>query len=180
MSLLTYNELVKFVEDGHIEGVHPDNINGGSIDLNLAPGFIFEGIPLDDGFIDLGKKETPRMVNDPGDTLLLPPGGFALASTAQVFHLPNDIAGHYMLKSSLARAGMNHLLAGWADPGWHSSALTLELLNVLRYHTMTLKAGDKIGQMVFWRGEEVPEQASYATRGQYNNDLKTTASKGAR
>lgn len=180
MSLLTYNELVKFVEDGHIQGVHPDNINGASIDLTLAPGFIFEGIPLDDGYIDLGKKETPRMIDDPSDTLILPPKDFALASTQQIFHLPNDIAGHYMLKSSLARAGMQHLFAGWADPSWHSSALTLELMNVLKYHTLKLQAGDKVGQMVFWRGEEVPEEASYAARGQYNNDLKATASKGAR
>lgn len=180
MSLLTYNELVNFVEDGHIEGVHPDNINGGSIDLTLAPGFIFEGTPLDDGIVDLGKKETPRMINDRGGELMLQPGEFALASTAQVFHLPNDIAGHYMLKSSLARAGMQHLFAGWADPGWHGSSLTLELINVLRHHTLKLNAGDKVGQMVFWRGEAVPEEASYATRGQYNNDLKATASKGAR
>lgn len=179
MSLLTHNELVRLVEDGAIEGVAPENINGASIDLTLADGFWTEGTISNNAEVRLGRKETPRMNHHTG-RLALQPGEFALAATEQVFHLPNDIAGHYMLKSSLARAGLQHLFAGWADPGWHGSVLTLELVNCLRRHTLVLEPGDKCGQMVFWRGKAVPDHASYANRGSYNGDRHAQPSKGAR
>jgi len=179
VSLLTHNELVALVDSGAIEGVEPEQINGASIDLTLADGFWFES---PDGFTDevmLGQKGTPLMTHQTG-RLKLFPGDFALAATEQIFHLPNDIAGHYMLKSSLARAGLQHLFAGWADPTWHGSALTLELVNCLRWHSLILEPGDKCGQMVFWRGQPVPDHASYAVNGQYCNDKGAQPSKGAR
>ncbi|WP_129141480.1 dCTP deaminase [Modicisalibacter coralii] len=183
MSLLTHNELVALVESGAIEGVEPDQINGASIDLTLADGFLKESLPENDNrltrLVHLGEKQTPAMSKRTGQ-LVLHPGEFALAATQQIFHLPNDIAGHYMLKSSLARAGLQHLFAGWADPTWHGSALTLELVNCLTFHSLVLKPGDKCGQMVFWRGQPVPESASYAVRGQYNQSKTVEASKGVR
>lgn len=179
MSLLTHNELVALVESGAVENVDPSHINGGSIDLTLADGFMLEGVPEGDGMVNLGAKEVPEMRKAYG-TLVLQPGDFALAATEQIFHLPDNIAGHYMLKSSLARAGLQHLFAGWADPTWHSSALTLELVNCLRHHTLVLRPGDKCGQMVFWRGEPVPEHASYAVKGQYNGQGAVQQSKGVR
>jgi dCTP deaminase len=181
MSLLTHNELVALVESGAIENVKPEQISGASIDLTLADGYMLESVMAiaERADVYLGEKQAPRMIKRNG-TLRLAPGGFALAATQQIFHLPNNIAGHYMLKSSLARAGLNHLFAGWADPTWHGSALTLELHNVLRYHTLILKPGDPCGQMVFWRGEPVPDHASYARRGQYNRQPAVQESKGTR
>lgn len=179
MSLLTHNELVALVESGAIENVRPEQVNGASVDLNLADGFMIESRPRQSQPIDLGRKQTPAMMRTTG-VLTLQPGDFALAATQQIFHLPNDIAGHFMLKSSLARAGLQHLFAGWADPGWHGSALTLEFHNVLRHHALMLKPGDKCGQIIFWRGEPVPDHASYAVRGQYNKQPGVQQSKGVR
>ena len=180
MSILTYNELVMLVESGAIENVKPEHINGASVDLTLADGFFVEAVPADvHRMVRLGAKETPTMRRTEGH-LILCPGEFALAATEQIFHLPNDVAGHYMLKSSLARAGLQHLFAGFADPTWNGSALTLELQNVLTYHSLLLRPGDKIGQMVFWRGQPVPTEASYATRGQYNGTPGAQQSLGVR
>ena len=181
MSILTYNELVALVDSGAIENVKPEYINGASTDLTLADGFLVEERPIEmpTAPVCLGDKETPVMRRVEGH-LLLAPGDFALAATEQIFHLPNDVAGHYMLKSSLARAGLQHLFAGFADPTWHGSALTLELQNVLRHHSLLLRPGDKIGQMVFWRGQPVPEEASYAKRGQYNATPGVQQSKGVK
>lgn len=181
MSILTYNELTALVDSGAIENVKPEYINGASIDLTLADGFYVEKhLPNErNSIVFLGEKQAPAMKRIEG-CLLLSPGDFALAATEQIFHLPNDIAGHYMLKSSLARAGLQHLFAGFADPTWHGSALTLELQNVLRHHSLLLRPGDKIGQIVFWRGQPVPEEASYATRGQYNSTPGVQQSKGVK
>jgi dCTP deaminase len=108
------------------------------------------------------------------------PGEFVLAQTQEMFYLPNDLAFEYKLKSSMARNGLNHLLAGHADPGWHGSVLTLEFHNISQFHPLILKTGMKAGQLVFHRGEPVPAEASYAVRGQYNNTDQATASRGLR
>tara|TARA_R100000093_G_scaffold67553_1_gene38985 strand:+ start:336 stop:878 length:543 start_codon:yes stop_codon:yes gene_type:complete len=180
MSLITYTELCALVHQGVIENVKHDQINGASIDLTLADGYLFEDRPYGcKEYVFLGNKETPKMVKHSGD-LVLKPGAFALASTEQIFNLPDDIAAIYVLKSSMARAGLNHLNAGYCDPGWHGSALTMEFHNTLRHHTLVMRPGDKCGQMYFFRGEMVPELASYAVRGQYNGDGGVQASKGVR
>ena len=102
------------------------------------------------------------------DPYKLLPGHFCLAETCELFNLPEDISAQFVLKSSRARLGQNHLLAGWCDPGWHGSKLTLELKNERRYHGLPLYPGMKIGQMVFHRMSNVPVN-SYAVTGHYNN-----------
>jgi dCTP deaminase len=132
--------------------------------------------------IRLSRKETPDMIRvEMGENgFELQPGEFCLAQTREVFNLPNDIAFEFKLKSSLARSGLNHLLAGYADPGWHGSVLTLEYHNVWQGHRLVLKPGMPCGQIVLYRGEPVPEHASYARRGQYNDNREAQPSKGVR
>jgi dCTP deaminase len=184
MSILTHNELVQLVQQGVVEPVRPDQINAASIDLTLGDNLWIEDSPAGwSSVVDLHQKEVPRMVMvDLRKTGFydIQPGQFVLASTREVFHLPNDVAAEYKLKSSLARAGLGHLLAGWADPGWHGSVLTLEFVNHLKYNSLRLRPGMRCGQMIFYRGEAVPDHASYAERGRYNQDTAATPSKGVR
>lgn len=186
MSLLTYLELIKLVENGSITGVEPEHINAASIDVIMGPTVMVESSGGSDFGkpVDLSCKKNIRLfeldLTPPNDALYLMPGQFALLHTSNKFYLPNDVAAQFVLKSSLARNGLDHLLAGWCDPGWHNSVLTLEVRNVTQFHTLVLRPGMKIGQMTFWRGREVPAAASYATRGQYNGDDKVSASKGVR
>lgn len=179
--ILTHNELTALVNSGAIEGVKPEQINGASIDLTLGDVFWVEDYPFEHReLVHLGDKETPMMLQSSGK-LILKPGQFCLAQTREVFHLPDNVAAHYMLKSSLARAGLQHLFAGFADPTWNGSVLTLEYVNQLRHHSLVLEPGMKCGQMVFFRGTSpVPPEHSYAVKGQYNNDTKAQPSKGAR
>jgi len=111
------------------------------------------------------------------DPYWLQPGEFCLAETREIFNLPDFIAAQFVLKSSRAREGLEHLLAGYCDPGWHGSRLTLELQNARRMHPIALWPGMKIGQMVFHKMEGIPAR-SYAITGRYCNDLTVTASKG--
>ena len=104
------------------------------------------------------------------DPYMLSPGSFCLAETRECFNLPEDVSAQFVLKSSRAREGLNHLLAGWCDPGWHGSKLTLELKNERRHCPIRLWPGLKIGQMVFHFMSQVP-QASYAVTGHYNGHL---------
>ena len=184
MSLLTHDELIVLVEEGVIQNCDTSQVNAASIDITLGNTIWYEDRPRRGcDIVDLMAKETPAIdkieIAQTG-YFDLHPGVFILASSREVFNLPNNIAAEYKLKSSLARAGLDHLNAGWADPGWHGSVLTLELHNVLSYHTLRLRPGMKIGQMVFFKGSAVPEYASYAVRGAYNGDKIATPSKGVR
>ena len=182
MSLITHTELVQLVADGVITGVHPDHVNGASIDVTLGSTLYIEASPRG-GYdrVDLMAKEVPNLeqvtIHGYYD---LAPQQFVLASTTEIFNLPDDIAAEFRLKSSGARAGLDAALAMWADPSWTGSTLTLELFNNLKHHHLRLRPGMKIGQMIFLRGAPVPEHASYAVKGQYNHCVGTTPSKGVR
>lgn len=178
-SLISYNELLKLVASGVVEGTKPEDVNAASIDIHLGRFLLIEQItdgckyPGHPDVVSLRKRDSLKLgrhdLVEQGP-YIIKPGEFLLASSEEVFNLPNNIAAEYKLKSSLARAGLDHLNAGWCDPGWHGSVLTLELRNLTTYHYLELRHGLPIGQMIFFRCEEVPEKGSYATKGSYNGD----------
>jgi len=177
--LLNYNQLQNLIQRNIITA-DPDNVNAASIDITLAEDILIEGNPLTYGHVDISNKETIKtFTNTIADSgFILQPNHFILASSNEVFNLPNNISAEYKLKSSMARCGLEHLNAGWCDAGWHNSKLTLELKNVTRFHNILLRKGMKIGQMIFFQHDEVPEHASYANKGSYNKQTTVTAGKG--
>lgn len=179
-SLLSHSQLVRLVNQGVIDAPI-ENINGASIDITLDDTFLSELRPNErESLVEVSKKENLTFSKIKGKYFRLLPQSFVLVSSKEIFNLPSNIAAEYKLKSSLARVGLNHLLAGWCDPGWTNSKLTLELHNVCQYHTLVLAPGMKIGQMVFWECEPVPDNVLYSNVGQYNNQTHTTPSKGLR
>ena len=155
---------------GMVQNHDPELINPASLDLRLGNLIMLESvqnhqmIPLD---ISRYTAEHPYE---------LVPGQFVLAHTVETFNMPEDVAGLFFLKSSRAREGYENLHAGYADPGWHGSALTLELKNARQLQSLPIWPGLKIGQMVFFRMSQRPA-LSYAITGNYNNDRLTTASR---
>jgi dCTP deaminase len=179
MSLITHVELMDLVRTGVIKNADPQNVNGASIDVRLGETMRVEHRQT--GEVNLALGETVRMRKVPLNKKgcwTLPPGGFALFETMETFDLPDDIAVEFKLRSSMARSGIDHALAGWADPGWHNSTLTMELRNNLSYTRLMLAPGLRIGQIVFWRGDPVPGVASYRSKGRYNNQSGAQGSKG--
>jgi deoxycytidine triphosphate deaminase len=112
------------------------------------------------------------------EPFMLDPKRVCLAHSVELFYLPLDITAEYRLKSSLARAFLEHLTAVWCDPGWHGSSLTLELSNMTEFHRIPLSFGMKCGQVSFRRHAPVPEEKSYRLRGKYNETLSVSQSKG--
>ncbi len=179
--LLSYLELVDLVDAGVITA-DKDNINAASIDITLDDVIMIEDEPKFNAVVSLKDKESISMreVRLGEHGYIMSPGEFILASTREVFNLPDDICCEYKLKSTLARNGLGHLLAGWVDCGFSNAKLTLELKNETRKHELTLKPGMKIGQLIFFRCLEVPPHKSYRSVGQYNGQSQVTASKGLR
>jgi dCTP deaminase len=182
--VLTYTELLALLEQGVIEGSDPSLVNPASIDVRLGDTLLVEETDLfGRRLVDIAAGERPPMEVLPLDadgTWELAPGEFALAATLETFNLPLDLAAEFRLKSSGARSGLDAALAMWCDPGWHGSALTLELKNNLQSGSLVLKPGMKIGQMIFLRGLPVPEEHSYAKVGRYNGDRSVQESRGVK
>lgn len=171
MSLIVGDELLELVHSGVIDAL-PENIGASSVDVRLGSTFLME-VPGISDTIDLAAKALPRMQEKRlgfYESHTLVPGDFCLAHTIEVFNLPDDISAEFKLRSSCARAGLQHALAGWCDAGWNGAQLTLELSNSLRWHSLVLKPGMRIGQIIFYHHAAVGER-SYAVRGRYNGTI---------
>lgn len=188
--LLSYLDLCDLVHEGVIDA-DLKHVNGASIDIRLGTEILVENptLPMEHDptcVVDLTIKPPPgenlvpmTRVQMDSSGYVLAPGQFCLAHSIETFNLPYSIACSFFLRSSIARAGLNALLAGWCDPGWNNAQLTLELHNTLRYHGLLLKPGLRIGQMVFHRTRAVPERQTYAKRGRYNNQSGVVATLGS-
>lgn len=169
--ILSDLEIRALCEQGMVTPFAPALVNPASLDVRLGDRLLIESAESAE------LVEYPLHRHSEAAPYLLVPGQFVLAETVETFHLPDSIAAQFMLKSSRARSGLEHLMAGYCDPGWHGSRLTLELKNVRQLQPIPIWPGLKIGQMVFHRMGQAPER-SYAVTGRYNNDTTVTASKG--
>ena len=175
--LVTHDGLLHLLEKGVVVGGRPELVNGSSLDITLSKVILIEKLPssMSSGearLVDY-RARTPLPMNAytmADDGYILAPGEFVLASSEQIFNLPADMSADYKLKSSMARIGLEHLNAGWCDPWWHGSALTLELVNMTRWAHIRIRPGDRIGQVVFFRHRPVHREHGYAVRGRYNGD----------
>lgn len=158
-------------KSGLVEPFDPEMVNPASIDVTLGETVLVEG--------RICGPEAERVRWIPVDIrhgFTFAPGQFVLAHTAEIVRIPNWIEANFQLKSSRGREGINHLLAGYIDPGF-SGAITLELQNVNQRHELELRAGMRIGQLRF-NSLETPPLRSYAVTGRYMNDMTVTPSKG--
>ena len=176
--LLSHDEIQELLDNGVVTGTKEGAINSASLDLHLGDLILVED-PNAVKLVDFRAREPLRMtqyrIDDEGYALL--PGQFILAQSSEMFNLPNNVSAEYKLKSSMARIGLEHLNAGWCDATWHGSVLTLELKNMTNYHSILIRPGDAIGQIVFFRHTPVSDKASYASRGRYNGDTTVSSIK---
>ena len=171
MTVLCDWEIKNLCEAGMIEGYAEDLINPASLDVRLGGRLMIEVADTKDFVnVDISHRTSKNPYR-------LMPGEFCLAETEEIFNIPDSISAQFVLKSSRAREGYENLLAGWIDPGFSGSRLTLELVNARRHWDLPLYPGMKIGQIVFFKMSSIPIN-SYSKVGRYNGDLRVNASKG--
>jgi len=149
---------------GMVEPFNPDQVNPASYDVTLGDSVKME---MAHGWeeVDISKKP-----------LMIAPGTFVLAYTAELIRIPAHLECIFQLKSSRGREGYEHALAGYIDPGF-TGQVTLELTNLNRFHWLPLEAGMRIGQLRFARLDATPHRP-YNLTGRYNNDRGAVISKG--
>lgn len=131
----------EWAEHGGIDPFNDAHINPASVDLMLGK-----------SYIDLANKKEYTL-SETGK-ILLNPGQAVLATTAEYIKLPPHLAASVYLKSSLARQGLDHALAGWVDPGFEGQ-LTLELHS---HRPIELTPGQRIVQLVLYAMQARPMQ----------------------
>ena len=99
---------------------------------------------------------------------LVDPGEFLLTHTAEVVTLGDMLEAEVCLRSSAARAGWNHALAGYVDPGW-SGSLTLEFQNIRRFQALPIYPGQQLVQLRLRRLPQ-PPVSHYGITGRYQGD----------
>jgi deoxycytidine triphosphate deaminase len=163
--ILTKSNLLKLIDDGIVDA-DKGCVDGITVDIHLHNSFLVEDMP--GGFnrlVNLIKGEKPEMrsivVSDCGH-LKLPRNGFCLAMTKEFFKIPCDMTGMFFMKSSDARAGLDHSQSILLKPGW-SGRLVLEIRNNLSYHEQLLTPGQEIGQVIFLKHDVVD-----GYQGKYN------------
>ena len=108
---------------------------------------------------------------DYGDSFVLKPGQFVLCHSEEIINMPINTAGMLFSKSSSGRVGIEHLHAGFFDPGFPGQA-TFELVNVAPWPNR-IERGQRIVQLVLAGMEENPEN-SYGITGRYNHQMGAT------
>lgn len=141
-----------------------EQLNPASYDVTLADKILIEEYE--------GWREVD--ISIPG--FQLAPGAFILACTAETVSIPPYLECQFQLKSSRGREGWDHMLAGYIDPGFQGQ-VTLELVNVNRYHWLPLRAGLRIGQLRFMKMDQPPLR-DYSQTGRYFGDRGAVPSKG--
>lgn len=172
--LLSAPQLHNLIDDGVIDALH-ENVNSASIDVRIGDTIMVETETFATGPVDIAAKQSPTFtsVKIPDEGIVIEPGQCFLAHTVETFNLPDTISGQFIERSTVARCFLEHMQAGWADAGWHGAQLTLEFKNMNQYHSLLIKPGMRIGQMVFFQHETVGED-SYAVKGNYNNQRGAT------
>jgi len=163
-------EILTLVRRGLVTPFDHELVNPASLDVRLGSNLLVE-VPnsyelVPQSMIGFSQEEP----------YLLQPHEFVLAETLEEFKLPDCIAGQLALKSSRAREGLEHLLAGYVDPGYQGR-LTLELQNARSLHPVPIWPGMKIAQIVFHKLSMLPSK-DYSMTGRYYGDKTVQASKG--
>jgi len=170
MAILCDHEIFNLARRGLVTPFRQELVNPASLDVRLGENLLVEmpQVPALLPYSIAGHSQE--------DPFMLQPHEFVLAETMEEFKLPDCVAGQLALKSSRAREGIEHLLAGYIDPGYEGR-LTLELQNARALHPVALWPGMRIAQIVFHKMSMLPGK-SYALTGRYQNDTAVQGSKG--
>lgn len=93
--------------------------------------------------------------------VLLQPGDVILAVTREFIRMPENMCGQIFTKSTMGRMFINHMMAGYVDPGF-TGRLTLELVND-GPHWIRIPYGARVVQLILSK----LDQKAVAYEGRY-------------
>lgn len=156
------------IDQNLVEPFDEELLNPCSIDIRVGA---TAKLRIVGGWIDINLEKY-----DQNYPYMMNPGDRVLVASLETFNFPDDIAGQFRLKSSRGREFYEHMEAGWLDPGWHGSKLTMEII-AHDVSPLPLYPSLRMGQIIFFQLENLPEK-SYREIGRYNKDASVQESRG--
>ena len=92
-----------------------------------------------------------------GQRILFKPGYLYIAHSLEYVRMPNDVGAILLMRSTAGRRGLDHLHAGWLEPGWEGQ-ITFELSPIV---PTEFEVGERIAQLVLVRAEEESQYAGH-------------------
>lgn len=117
------------------------------------PGVPSNGLPPVSPFTDQRDVWTDEFEVQPGQGVLIEPGGCLLAETAETVRVPEDVGVLVLCKSTWARCFLN-LNTTPLEPGWRGT-VTLEIHNQSA-RTVEVFSGHGVGQLWFFQAQSPP------------------------
>lgn len=166
-------------EHGMIEPFEPKQVRDGAISYGLSSfgydirvGHEYKVFTDVHSVVVDPKNFDPRsFVDISGDHCIIPPHSFALAATMEYFRIPADVLVVCVGKSTYARCGIIVNVTP-LEPEW-CGHLTLEISNTTPLPAK-IYSGEGLAQLLFFQGEEVPEQTYATKKGKYQGQTGVT------
>ncbi|MDR3290893.1 MAG: dCTP deaminase [Methanobrevibacter sp.] len=156
MTILSDKDIKKYLNSKKIV-IEPlkdfeKQIQPSSVDLRIGNEFKSFKIvrkPFIDPKDSIDLSSYMESVNIPdGDSFIIHPNEFALATTHETVKIPNDLVARVEGRSSMGRLGVTmHVTAGYIDPGFEGR-ITLEISNIGKI-PVALYPGQRVCQIVF-------------------------------
>jgi len=164
---------------GMVDPFDPALVNPASIDLRLGAQYRLPH-PAWPANAWMNTSDWPRWGDQQEmepEGIDLAPGQFILCCTLETVRIPPNACAQLFSKSSTGRIGLEHLHAGWIDPGF-CGQLTLEFHNVAPW-PIRLKPGQRLMQMVV-ESLTAPAVRDYSQTGRYQNQTGATPAREVR
>ena len=168
MSTLVDSQIRAWMRNGGLNPADNALINPASVNLRIGTTLVVESPGG-------GTYEVDITENHAGNPFLVDPGEWILTHTQEIVTLTDKMEAEVCLRSSAARAGWQHALAGYIDPGW-SGRITLEFQNVRRFQVLPIYPGLQLCQLRV-RALDLAPIASYSQTGRYNGDMGVQGNK---
>lgn len=164
------HHLHAFGEAGNIRPFRPEQVNPASYNLTIGANLKMDR-PYGWEDFDLGQysRERPFMV---------PPGCLILTDVQEIVRISPSHEAQVILRSSAARAGWDHALAGYVDPGY-TGRLTLEFVNCRRFTNLPIYPGLELVQLRISTLDGSPDR-HYGMTGRYQHAMQVEANKDPR
>lgn len=167
--ILSHESLLGYAKD-HITPFEPSLVGPASIDLRLGSYIRYAKNPL----FPIDKNTNPEDIwSLPIDFIhfILDPGDIVLCHSLENVSIPDYLCSKLFLTSSAGRLGIEHLHAGFGDPGFIGQ-WTFELYNPTK-RKIRLVAGEIYCQMTL-ECLDIETDLSYRDTGRYNGQLGAT------
>ncbi len=140
MTVLADFQIRALCETGMVTPFDPALVNPASLDLRLGSNILIESAE--------GPGLIPLSIADytADDPYRLVPGQFVCAGTLEAVNLPLNLAAQFVPN---ANPGLQHLQAGYCQPGSRASSLNFGLKNARQLHWVGIWPGMRIGQLQF-------------------------------